>query len=167
MFDQAPINRLNDLNWNRRSENEAQQPMKSDSHHGVRHLLADISELVELQARLTANGLRSSLAGLLAPAILLAVAAIILLGTVPVIVLAIANTLVVELDWPSYAAQFASGGLAILTAVVTASMAIGKLKRVTVPLEQSTNEFSKNFGTIRDLLRDKEDSNPQYPRKSR
>jgi hypothetical protein len=163
MFDQTPINRLNDLNWNRREENEAQQPMKPDSHHGVRHLLADISELIELQARLTATGLRSSLAGLLTPAILLAAAAIILLGTVPVIVLAIANTLVVELDWPNYAAQFASGGAAMLTAFVMVSLAIVKIKKAGAPLEQSANELGKNFGTLRDLLRGKEESNPQYP----
>jgi uncharacterized integral membrane protein len=163
MFDQAPMNRLNDLNWNLRAENEAQQPLKPESHHGVRHLLADISELVELQARLTANDVQTSLAGLLAPTMLFAGAAIIVLGTIPIVVLAIANTLVVELDWPNYAAQFASGGVAILTAFVMAYMARVKLKKVAAPLKQSANELSKNFGTIRDLLREKEDSRRQYP----
>jgi hypothetical protein len=166
MFDQTPINRIQNLKWELDSTGETES-MKPDSHHGVRHLLADIGELVELQARLTANDLRASFKGLIVPTVLLALAAIILLGTLPVILLAVANSLVVELQWPNYAAQFASGGLAILATIVLVSIAFVKLKKVTIPLEQSANELSKNFETIRDLLRGQMHSDrefPNYPR---
>jgi hypothetical protein len=162
MFDQTPINRIQNLRWQRDSTGETES-MKPDSHHGVRHLLADISELIELQARLTANDVRASLKGLIVPVGLLALAAIVLLGTLPVILLAVANAIVVELQWPNYAAQFASGGLSILLAITLVSVAIIKLKRITVPLEQSANELSKNFESIRDLLRGQMDTNNDYP----
>jgi hypothetical protein len=166
MFDQTTINRLQDLNWNSRVEDD-REFKKPDSHHGVRHLLADISELVELQTRLTTNDLKSSLARLIAPMSLLVVAAVVLLGTIPVLLLAIASALVIELQWSSYAAQFASGGLAILTAIMLVLVAILKLKRVAAPMERSVSELGKNIETIRDLLRDNshpEHGFPKYPR---
>lgn len=166
MFDQTPINRFQNHKWELGPTGET-EPMKPDSHHGVRHLLADISELVELQARLTANDLRASLKGMIAPTVLLALAAIVLLGTLPVILLAVANSIVVELQCPNYAAQFASGGLAILVTIVLVSVAVVKLRKVTVPLEQSVNELSKNFETIRDLIRGQmhaDREHPNYPR---
>lgn len=166
MFDQTPINRLEDLNWTQHFEGDREHK-KPDSHHGVRHLLADISELVELQTRLTASDLKSSLAGMIAPLILFTVAALVLLGTTPVILLAIASGMVSALQWPSYAAQFASGGLAMVATLVLVSVAILKLKKVAAPMERSVSELGKNFETIRDLLRDNSHSQnefPKYPR---
>lgn len=166
MFDQTPINRLENFNWSARIEGD-REFKKTDSHHGVRHLLADISELVELQTRLTANDLKSSLVRVIAPVSLLAIAAIVLLGLIPVILLAIANALVVELQWPSYAAQFASGGLALVTTIVLVSVAIVKLKKVAAPMERSVRELGKNFETIRDLLRDNSHSDNEFPQSPR
>lgn len=162
MYNQTPINRLNDLPWSRNTETD-KATKATDSQHGIRHLLADISELVELQAKLTATGLRLSLYGMVAPAILLVLAAILSLGTVPIILLAFANALVIEFQWPSYAAQLASGGLAILVTIALVSLAIFKLKRVTIPMEQSVNELSKNFETIRDLLKGQMQSDREVP----
>jgi hypothetical protein len=162
MFDQTPINRIQNLEWEYDSTGNTES-MKPDSHHGVRHLLADISELVELQARLTASDVRASLKGLIVPIGLLALAAIVLLGTLPVVLLAVANAIVVELQWPSYAAQFASGSLAIILAIALVSVAVMKLKKITAPLNQSANELSKNFESIRDLLRGQMHSNNDYP----
>lgn len=161
MFDQTPINRFQNFKWEPGSTDE-RESMKPESHHGVRDLLADISELVELQARLTTNDFRASLKSAIVPAVLLALAAIVLLGTLPVFLLAVANSIVVELRWPNYAAQFASGGLAILAAIVLVSVAMLRLRKVTMPLEQSVTELSKNFETIRDLLRAQMNSDREF-----
>jgi hypothetical protein len=161
MFNQAPINRIKDINWNY-SANAGIEPVKPESH-AVRQLLADVSELVELQARLTANDIRASITGMIAPMMLLAIAAIVLLGMIPVIFLAIANVLVILLDWPSYAAQFASGGLAFLAAFIMSLVAITKLKQVASPMQQSVNELSKNLETMRELLRGKVQPDREYP----
>jgi hypothetical protein len=54
MFDQTPINRLNGVNWNRTMAAKDGRT-DDDDLAGVRRLLADITELAELQMRLIAG----------------------------------------------------------------------------------------------------------------
>lgn len=147
MFDQTPLNRLNGINWGGEKHH-------TDAHDGggVRRLLADISELAELQARLLASDARCLLASLIKPAILGAVGLAILLGTVPILVLAGADALVQQLAWSPPLAKLAAAGVAILVAAGLAGIAVVRIRRCGPPLLSSLSEFEKNMETLREML---------------
>lgn len=150
MFDQTPLNRLSGMNWG----DEQPDNDMSDMHdgRGVRRLLADISELAELQVRLLASDARCLLASLIKPAVLGAVGLAILLGSVPILVLAGADALVQQLAWSRPLAELAAAGVAVLIAVVFVGMAAAGLRRCGPPLRSSLSEFEKNMDTLREML---------------
>jgi hypothetical protein len=119
---------------------------------GVRQLLADIIELVELQGRLMVDDVRNSLTAVVKPSLLTLCSAVVLLGTLPVILLAVANTLVSELQWTQHAAQFTCGGIAVLLATGLIVWARQLFKKCAIPLQQSMSELEKNLDTLREML---------------
>lgn len=151
MFDQTPLNRLNGLNWGHNEPDREYDQDKSEMG-GVRKLLADITELVELQGRLMVDDVRSSLTAVVKPSLLALCSAVILLGTIPVVLLASANVLVSELQWTQHAAQFACGGIALLLVVVLIAWASRLFKKCAMPLQQSMSELEKNLATLREML---------------
>jgi hypothetical protein len=149
MFDQTPLNRLDGLNWSHRKSDVDEH--KSENG-GVRQLVADIAELVELQGRLMVDDVRSSLTAVVKLSLLTLCSAAIFLGTIPVILLAAANVLVSELQWSQHAAQFACGGTALLLVAVLLVWAYQLFKKCEMPLQQSMSELEKNLATLREML---------------
>jgi hypothetical protein len=150
MFDQTPINRLNGMSWNKPVEGN---PVQSQADmNGVRQLLADVTELAELQTRLLADDVRSSLYAFIRPLVYIVGGVVILLATLPVVLLAFANLLVAEAEWPTYAAQFTCAGSALLAAGVLAVLAYRRIQRSAIPLQRSMCEMQKNLETLREML---------------
>jgi hypothetical protein len=80
MFDQAPINRLGGLHGRREA---SFHPADGDAG-GVRRLLADVTELAELQARLVASDAKGLAESIIKPAVAqlaAAAAALLIAGT--------------------------------------------------------------------------------------
>lgn len=153
MFDQTPLNRLNGLGWGHKPSDRNHDQGKSEMG-GVRKLLADITELVELQGRLMVTDVRSSVTAVIKPSVLILCSVVIFLGTIPVVLLAVANTLVSELKWTEHAAQFTCVGLAVLLATGLVVWAMQLFKKCAMPLEQSMSELEKNLATLREMLVD-------------
>lgn len=149
MFEQAPINRLSNTDW---SDMNADPSQANSDRNGVRLLLADLTELVELQCRLFADDVRSTLTALARPAGLFAVVLLMGLATLPVLILAIANMLTVLTGWPTYASQFASVGIALVVAAGLFLTAVKLIQNSTLPLKRSAEELQKNLATFREML---------------
>ena len=106
MFDQTPVNRLNGIKWGRAANHHSGE---TDTG-GVRHLLADITELAELQVRLVAGDAKGLADSMVKPAILGVIGLVIMLGAVPVLLLAVANALVEQFAWSLVMAQLTAAG---------------------------------------------------------
>ncbi len=150
MFEQTPINRLNGKSWELHSDFNRDQA--EHEMGGVKQLLVDVTELAELQTRLMADDVRSSLAGTIKPTLFVVLSIALLIGTVPVFLLAVANLLVDQQQWSPYVAQFVCAGVALLVAVVLGSLALQKFKQCASPLQRSLSELEKNMDTLREML---------------
>lgn len=150
MFDQTPINRLNGKRWGPHLGINGDQSQHEMG--GIKQLLADVTELVELQARLTADDVRSTLAATVKPTLFVAIGIALLLGTVPVLLLALANVLVAQLQWSPAMAQFTCAGVALLLAISLGALAWQQFKRCASPLQRSLHEMEKNLETLREML---------------
>ena len=139
MFDKAPLDRRNGFAWD-----HAPKPETSDSG-GVRRLLADMTELAELQGRLAINDAKCLAESVVTPTILAVAGLVLLLGTVPVILLSAANILVEETEWSVAGAQALVAAVAIVLAALIVALAIMRLKACGAPLSRSTEELEKNL----------------------
>ncbi|MDZ4656978.1 MAG: phage holin family protein [Bythopirellula sp.] len=157
MFEQTPINRLNGKSWELPSDINHDQA-KHD-RGGVKQLLADVTELAELQTRLMADDVRSSLAATVKPTLFVVVSIALLIGTVPVLLFAVANLLVDQQQWSPHMAQFTCAAVALLIAVSLGSLALQKFKQCASPLQRSLDELEKNMDTLREMLVGKEEAN--------
>lgn len=157
MFDQTPINRLNGTSWGPHSENKRDHAQHETGR--VKQLLADVAELVELQTRLMADDVRTSLAATIKPTMLVVIGIALLIGTVPVLLLALANLLVDQQQWSLPLAQFTCAGVTLLLAVSLGRLALQQVKRCASPLQRSLNELEKNLETLREMLVDKGTAN--------
>lgn len=157
MFEQTPINRLNGKSWELQSDINRDQA--EHEMGGVKQLLADVSELAELQTRLMADDMRSAVAGTVKPTVFVVLSIALLIGTMPVLLLAAANLLVDQQQWSPHMAQFVSAGVALALAAILGSLALRKFKRCASPLQRSFNELEKNLDTLREMLVGKEQAN--------
>ena len=148
MFDQTPVNRLNNMNWSRAANHHSGET----DIGGVRHLLADITELAELQVRLVAGDTKCLADSMVKPAILGVIGLVVTLGAIPVLLLAVANALVEQFAWSPVMAQLTAAGAALLIAAGVSALAISKLKACGLPLRRSFSELEKNMHTLREML---------------
>jgi hypothetical protein len=151
MFDQAPINRLGGLHGRREA---SFHPADGDAG-GVRRLLADVTELAELQARLVASDAKGLAESIIKPTILATIGFVIVLGAVPVLLLSCANFLVEWFDWTPAVAQLAAAAAALLIAGTLCAFAVKLLKACGSPLRRSLAELEKNMDILRDMLQGK------------
>lgn len=147
MFDKAPVNRLNGYSWGHNNVDE--NDLESG---GVRRMIADVTELAELQGRLAVNDVKCLVESAIRPLIMGIVAVVIVLATLPVLLFAAANALVDQLDWSPALAQAAVGGVGILIAGILIAIAVKKLNRCGSPLRRSLDELEKNLGILREIL---------------
>lgn len=152
MFDQTPINRLNGIPWSPSNHPANRQPSEIS---GIKQLLADITELAELQIRLMAGDARATVKGTIAPVVFTLIGGSLLLAALPVLILSIASFLAARLAWPLEVAQLVSAGGAIFLGIVFGLVAINKLKHCVDPLARSLTELEKNMVTLRHMLAEK------------
>jgi hypothetical protein len=150
MFEQTPINRLNGMNWEHNTQSDRDH--ENREMNGVKQLLADVTELGELQARLIADDVRKSLTSTIKPTVFVGLCVALLIGTIPIMLLGLASLLVDKLHWTPPIAQLTCGGVALIIALGLGALAVKKFKQCASPLQRSLNELEKNLETLRDML---------------
>ena len=160
MAGQAPINRMNGYGdrYSKRSAT-SEAPPREDMWGG-RRLLADLTELGELQVRLFSADLRATRQRATGPILYTAIGMAIVLGSMPVLLLSAAEALVGKFGWQSWAAHLVSGGVAVLCGLLALAIAYRKFTTVTEPIERSTSELAKTFAALKQML-GHSDSNTQ------
>ncbi len=150
MVEQAPLNRLHGF----QGENGSPSDHDQENHEMSRfkRLLADITELAELQTHLAADDIRATFAATVRPLVLAVLAMVLLLGTLPVLLFGISSLLVEELEWLPYVAQLTCASTALVLAGGIGVLAVIKFKQCANPLQRSLHEFEKNLGTLRLML---------------
>jgi uncharacterized membrane protein YqjE len=121
----------------------------------VSELAHDVIELSELQAKLFALDLKRSSQRTRTVLILAIVGLCILLGTIPVALLALAHLLIEQLGW----AQSAALGVAALVGLGLAAILVGiawaMIKSGLLSLQRSREELSRNIEWLKSMLRDR------------
>jgi hypothetical protein len=148
VFNQAQMNRVKAIDGYRIESLDD----SDDSSGGVRRLLADITELAELQTRLVATDAKCLAASSILPVVLVFTGLVIVLGALPVLLLSVANFLVQRFGWTPAVAQLAAAGSAILIAILLCAIAVRKVKTWGSPLSRSLAELEKNMETLREIL---------------
>lgn len=148
MFNQTTINPTNNRDWN----GSDADGVRDHDLGRVRRLLADISELAELQVRLLGSDAKCLAESAIRPLQFCGVALVILAGATPVLLLSSANFLVNQFSWSVASAQLITASVAFLIAVGFVVAASHALKACGSPLRRSLAELDKNMDTLRQIL---------------
>jgi len=121
--------------------------------HGASHLLHDIVTLAELQVKLTKLDAKEAVGRVVRPLVFLAAAGLVALFTFPLILSAMAVTLVEVAGWSWTAAAWTAVGTGLLLA--GALFAIGRSKTASPAdlFERSQTEFGNNLAWLKKTLR--------------
>lgn len=119
---------------------------------GVASLLSDVSELVELQAKLLAADMRATVRRTVPSILGVVVGAVAVLGSMPVVLMSLADALERQFDWPRWGALLTSGGIGLAVGVALLLAAYCGLRKLTTPLERSANELGKNLASLREIV---------------
>jgi hypothetical protein len=136
------------MNTNGRVRDE--EPNVATSFSGLAH---DVIELGELQAQLFVHDVKSTTQKTRTSLLLSVVGVCVLLGAVPVLLIAIGEFIAEQTGWPR------SGGLAIAAVIgIVASAAIlaaawNRLNAGLNSMQRSRDEFSRNIAWIKSSLR--------------
>lgn len=132
---------------------------------GVSDLAYNVIELSELQAQLAMLDAKKSVAKARSCLIMAVVGVAMLLGTIPVALLAIAALFVEQLEW-SYAA---SAGIAtaiglVITAIVM-GIAYGYVRSGLIDFDRSRDELRRNIAWVKHTLRTRghAETREEYP----
>jgi uncharacterized membrane protein YqjE len=112
----------------------------------------DVTNLVELQARLAALDLRDATQRATMPAGLVAGGLMLLLGSIPVALLGIAELLVVGFRMQRAWALILTAGVAIAIGVLSALIGLPRLKSSFESLRRSREEFVRNVAWVKTIL---------------
>jgi uncharacterized membrane protein YqjE len=116
-------------------------------------LTHDVIELSELQAKLFVLDVKKSSQRTRTCLVLGVVAICFLLGTIPVALMALAQLLVEQLQWPQSAALGVAALAGLALAAIAAGVAWGMIKGGLVSLERSREELSRNMEWLKSTLR--------------
>ena len=132
--------------------NRSDEPVRRSTRSVVGNaadVLHDVTELAELQAKLLAADLKMTGRRTIVPTVCLTVATCLLLGLVPVVLLAAAELMLQHTELSRPIALLLSSGLGLLLAGVFAVVGWLKLKSVFRELESSTTELKQNISWIK------------------
>jgi hypothetical protein len=118
-------------------------------------LAHDVVELGELQASLVRLEIEGWWKQLIVPAVLLVVALVIGLSSMPVLILSGAYGLQQATSLSLAVCLLISGGGAVLLAAVIGAIGWAKLKSAQAPLSESRRELSRNVRWIKSVLQHK------------
>jgi hypothetical protein len=143
------------MSTNGQSRNES--PNVATSFAGLTH---DVIELAELQAQLLALDVKSTSQKARTSFILVAVGVCMLLGTVPIALVTVAELLVQQFGW-SRAAGFATATLlGVLLAAGILGAAWSRFRAGVVTMQRSREEFNRNIAWVKSSLRSRAQENP-------
>ena len=128
----------------------AEMPDVAGSVSGLTH---DMVELGELQTQLLGLELKNSVRKTRTCLILAVIAACLLLASIPVALLALAELLVEQLDWTRSAAFGVATLAGLLLSAIFAGAAYAIVRRGLVSLPRSREEFGRNVAWIKSTLR--------------
>lgn len=153
MSDKTPVNRIQDSAWQVPPETDYSAQPENREEKGVRQLMADVVELSELQLQLLASDVKSSFSMAIKPIVWMVVAAIILLGALPVVLLAIASLLESDLvGWSDYIAQGAVSLVALVIGAILLKVSSRALKRCVDPISRSASEMAETVAQLKNVL---------------
>jgi hypothetical protein len=162
MFDKAPISRFDGF------EGYAMPSRDTGGETGgVRRVIADVAELAELQARLLASDAKCLTRSIYRPVVMGAISVTVLLGTLPILLLACAGFLVENWQWSVVSARLIVAGIAIFIAGILGASAMRAMRACGPPLRNSAGEFEKNMDTLREMLSGKSVVQSQLERMER
>jgi hypothetical protein len=129
-----------------------QMPDVAGSVSGLTH---DVIELAELQTRLLTLDLKRSSQKTRTCLILAVIGACLLLASIPVALLALAELLVEQLDWSRSAALGVATLTGLLLSAIFAGIAYSIARSGLVSLERSRDEFNRNVAWIKSTLKNR------------
>jgi hypothetical protein len=124
-----------------------------DVASSVSGLTNDIMELSELQAKLFVLDVKKSSRKTRMCLILAVVGACLVLGTIPVVLAALAQLFVEQLGWSQAAAFGVAALIGVALAATVLGAAWGIMKSGLISLERSRDELSRNLECIKTVLR--------------
>jgi hypothetical protein len=119
----------------------------------VSDLTHDVIELSELQAQLLSLDAKQSVEKAKACLVLAVIGASVLLGTIPVALLAIAAIFVEQLEWSYAAAIGLATGIGLLIAAIVTGVAYGYVKNGLVSFDRSRVELQRNIAWLKSTLK--------------
>jgi len=133
------------------------EPNVASSFAGLTH---DVIELAELQAQLFAVDVKQTSQSTRSALVLAMVGACVLLGSIPVALIALAELLVQQLSW----SPAASYGVATLVGVVISAAILGtawaQFRAGLGNLSRSREELNRNIAWIKSNLRNRAQAHP-------
>jgi hypothetical protein len=136
------------MNTNGRIRDE--EPNVATSFSELAH---DVIELTELQAQLFVHDVKSTGQKTRTSLILSVVGACVLLGAVPVLLMALGEFITERTGWPQSAGLAIAAVIAIVASAVLMAVARNRLTAGLNSLQQSRDEFSRNIDWIKASLR--------------
>jgi len=136
------------MNTNGRVRDE--EPNVATSFSGLAH---DVIELGELQAQLLVHDVKSTGQKTRTSLILAVVGACVLLGSVPVVLFALAELFVEQFGWTESAGFAVSALIGIAVSAGILAAAWNRLSAGLSSMQRSRDEFSRNIAWIKSSLR--------------
>lgn len=149
------------MNTNGRMRDE--EPNVATSFSGLAH---DVIELGELQAQLFVHDVNSTVQKTRTSLLLGVVGVCILLGSVPVLLFAIAEFFVEQFDWPRSAGFTVAAIIGIGASVGLLAAAWNRLSVGLHSLQRSRDELSRNIAWIKSSLRTQSSPKTEFTRTS-
>jgi uncharacterized membrane protein YqjE len=121
----------------------------------VSDLTHDVIELTELQSQLFALDVKQSTEKARTTLILAVVGVCVLLGTIPVALLALAAILMYLFEWSAAAANSVAALVGLVIAGGILGVAYSYVKKGLVSMERSRDELKRNVAWLKSSLRDR------------
>lgn len=121
--------------------------------HGVSDVLHDAILLAELQFKLLALDARETSRRALAPLALLGGAVVFAASALPLLLIALAQLLRDQADWPAALATLFAVGVGVIVAGLLALFGYLGLRRCMAPLQRSREEFNRNVTWLKSTLK--------------
>ncbi len=117
------------------------------------HVVGDLLELTELQARLAKADARLVISRCVRPLVILLIGLAAALASLPVLTLAGAGALQQWAQWPAWQAQLLIGGIVSSVAVAAIGLSLSAIRRATLQFERSATELANNIAWLKSVLR--------------
>jgi hypothetical protein len=119
----------------------------------VSDLTHDVIEISELQVQLLSLDAKQSVEKLKACIVMAVIGAAIVLGSIPVALLAIGAVFVERLDWPYDAAIGVATAIGLAAAGAVLAVAYSYVKRGLVSFDRSREELQRNIAWLKSTLK--------------